>query len=153
MGTHHIELISDIESLDLVKEEFGVYSQSMWVSKRGNPLGKEAIFKCKPTTPNEVFGYSLATGLGMPMPRFKGVWLKNSFIHPDGKPRCENAIGLLIEKIVPSQEIYLLGAVEKDTKVSAMNLLMRLFLGEGEHLQILSCDSCMYFYDLEWIGP
>lgn len=149
---HHIELISNIESLGLVEEAFDD-PYDMWVSKGENPLGEEVIFKCKTETLNEVFSYELATMLDMPTPKFKGVWFEDAPNHPDGEVRPANSIGLLVEKVVPSSEKKLFEVVLQNKRVAAQHLFLRLFLHGGEYPQILSSDFGLLFFDLEFIGP
>lgn len=153
MSIYQLGLIPDIEALGLMKMEFGVFSQKMWVSRGANPLKCNAIFKCTDTTPNEVFGYVFASVLGMPVPDFQGVWFEDSFMHPDKHQRQANSMGLFARIVKPSREIYLLGAAQRDKMIAASNLLLRLFLGDGEYPQILISGNEMYFYDLEWVGP
>ncbi len=149
---YYVERIFDLKPFGLVKEEFE-FLHSMWVSKGTNSLGGEAIFKCGDLTNQEMFGYVFATMLGFSVPRFKGIWFEGDFDRSNGILRQANSVGLLIEKIIPAQEICLYGAVQRDKKIAAQNLLLRLFLGGGEPPQILISGSKMLIYDLEWIGP
>ncbi|MGE4488734.1 MAG: hypothetical protein AB7E95_04210, partial [Kiritimatiellales bacterium] len=126
---YEIISISDASSFGLVEEMS--HPHRMWISKGVNPLGAEAVFKCKDTTVNEVFGYVLAAKMGMPVPDFKGIWFFNEFVHPDKTIWPSGTMGLLVKKVVSSHEIYLSGAVQKNAKFAAQNLLLWLFLGGG----------------------
>jgi hypothetical protein len=147
-----IRPVLDIQPFGLIKEHLS-YSYDMWISKGCNPLGVEAIFKCKETTANEVFGYMFASKTGFPVPDFKGVWFKNDFVLPDNMIRLSGSIGLFVKKIAPSCEISLDGILQISERIAAQNLLLRLFLGGGEYPQTLVSGSELVFYDLEFVGP
>ncbi len=150
-NSNQILLVHDMDLLGLEQIDLGLPSL-WWISRGENPLGINAILKFSDYPVCELFGYLLASLIGIPAPRCRGVWFNQKIKLPDRKIIQAGQIKVLIEYLSNLRRVYPEDLARDGKYLLAKYLLFELF-GRDEASQLFMHDRSVVILDLERCGP
>ncbi len=150
-NSNQILLVHDMDLLGLEQIDLGLPSL-WWISRGKNPLGINAVLKFSDYPVCELFGCLLASLIGIPAPRFRGVWFDQNIELPGRKIIQAGQIKVLIEYLSNLRRVYPEDLAQDDRILMGKYLLFELF-GRDEISDLFMHNGSVIILDLERSGP